>query len=66
MDHPSEALKARYSFTSKDIRQFGFQFIALQAAIQNYARRIRKDKRGNVPLVEELLKQATAARGKSR
>jgi hypothetical protein len=47
--HPSGAMKARYCFTSKDIRQFGFQFLALRAAIQHYVSRVRKDKEGKIP-----------------
>jgi hypothetical protein len=65
VDHPSGAMKARYSFTSKDIRRFGLQFIALRAAIQNYVRRIRKDKEGRIPLVEQI-KTAVSEKEKKR
>ena len=58
--HPGDFWRARYTFTSKHIRQFGFQFIVLEAAIQRYIKRVREDENGEIPIVKEYLEQRSS------
>ena len=59
--HPGDFWRARYTFTSKHIRQFGFQFIVLEAAIQRYIKRVREDENGEIPIVKEYLEQRSSS-----
>jgi hypothetical protein len=64
--HPTEMLKAEYCFTSKNIEQIAFNFIAVRAVIQRYEGDVTKNRRGEMPLITKLKRDAEAKAEKKK
>jgi hypothetical protein len=64
--HPTEMLKAEYCFTSKDIKDIVFNFIAVRALIQRYKKLVTKNSSGEMPLIEQIKRDATAKAEKKK